>query len=118
MIINGKKIDLRFSMRVIKEIQEHFGIKQFSEIPEFYLSISQDPFKVADFCIACVYYGCKDYESIEAVEDSIVKLEEIAPAASLFITAFNEFYGIKIDPSETKPDEEPGEVTAPNGGAN
>lgn len=114
MIVNSKEIELRFSMRSIKKIQEHFGIKQFSEIPEFYIEISKDPFKVADFCIACVYYGCNEYESIEKLEDSIVKLEEISPAANLFINAFNEFYGIKVEKGE----EEPGEVKAPIGGAN
>jgi hypothetical protein len=111
MIVAGKEIELAYNMKAIKSVQEHFGLQDFAELPEFLKSVGGNIFKLADFCVACVFYGCKEFSSIEELESLIESSEEIAPAAGLFLAAFNKFYGIKSEP-------ESGEPVAPLDGSN
>lgn len=107
MKLGNKEFELTFKMRQIKQVQEEMGIAEFKDIPAVFKEISEDVIKLADFCVACIFYGSNGtFESIEEIEKLITSSEEIAPAAPLFIQAFNTFYGIKGT----------GEVEAPSDG--
>ena len=110
MKLGEKEFEFNFKMAQIKAIQKHMGISEFSEIPAVFTKASKDPLKIAELSVACIFYGSGAFENIEEIENLVESTEDVLPAFTAFIEAFNKFYGIGKG-------EDTGEAVAPSTGA-
>lgn len=98
--LNGKEITLHFNMLALRKVRDYLNCKDLSEVVEKFRNMAdnngvKDLDAIIDLSAACVFYGSKEFTSIDEVMDAVTRAEDILPAATEFMNSFNAFYGIK-----------------------
>lgn len=94
MELGGKTFELTFKYGQLKKIAQHIGC-EMHDVTEKVVEMGDNPTKIADFCVVCLFYGSNAFDSIEEIENSVSDFDELRPVVEEFLKQWKMFFKLK-----------------------